>query len=173
MHFYQVHINGPGAATTGQAFPFTFALTLTDGNGGVFYTNEWNTNPTVTCSYDPNDKQATPAGWTEQHFITSGEEIEYRIRFQNTGNAPAFNVRIEDQLDITRLNLNSFAPIAASHSYSTIVTPDGMVQFVFDNIMLPDSNVNEQASHGFFKFEMNNFLAGRLLKTIDILKTHQ
>lgn len=157
VHYYQVHINGPGAATTGQAFPFTFALTLTDGNGGVFYTNEWNTNPIVTCSYDPNDKQATPAGWTEQHFITSGEEIEYRIRFQNTGNAPAFNVRIEDQLDITRLNLNSFAPIAASHSYSTIVTPDGMVQFVFDNIMLPDSVHDEPNSHGWVVYRIRSF----------------
>jgi uncharacterized repeat protein (TIGR01451 family) len=157
LHYYQVHIVGPGAATTGQSFPFAFTLTLNDANGGVFYTNEWNINPTVTCSYDPNDKQATPAGWTEQHFITAGEEIEYRIRFQNTGNAPAFNVRIEDQLDITRLNLNSFSPIAASHSYSTIVTPDGMVQFVFDNIMLPDSVHDEPNSHGWVVYRIRAF----------------
>jgi uncharacterized repeat protein (TIGR01451 family) len=111
----------------------------------------------VTCSYDPNDKQATPAGWTEQHFIEAGEELEYRIRFQNTGNAPAFNVRIEDQLDITRLNLNSFTPIAASHSYSTIVTPDGMVQFVFDNIMLPDSVHDEPNSHGWVVYRIRSF----------------
>ena len=157
VHYYQVHIIGPGAATTGQSFPFTFTLTLTDVNGGVFYTNEWNTNPTVTCSYDPNDKQATPAGWTEQHFIEAGEDIEYRIRFQNTGNAPAFNVRIEDQLDLSKLNLNSFTPIAASHSYSTIVTPDGMVQFVFDNIMLPDSVHDEPNSHGWVVYRIRAF----------------
>ena len=157
MHYYQIHINGPGAATTGQTFPFTFSLTLTDINGGVFYNNEWNTSPTVTCSYDPNDKQAIPAGWTEQHFITAGEEMEYRIRFQNTGNAPAFNVRIEDQLDITRLNLNSFTPIAASHSYSTIVTPDGMVQFVFDNIQLPDSVHDAPNTHGWVTYRIRSF----------------
>ena len=157
LSYYQVHILGPGAATTGQTFPFAFSLTLNDANGGVFYTNEWSINPTVTCSYDPNDKQATPAGWTEQHFITAGEELEYRIRFQNTGNAPAFNVRIEDQLDITRLNLNSFTPIAASHSYSTIVTPDGMVQFVFDNIMLPDSVHDEPNSHGWVVYRIRSF----------------
>jgi uncharacterized repeat protein (TIGR01451 family) len=157
LHYYQVHIVGPGAATTGQSFPFAFSLTLNDANGGVFYTNQWNINPSVTCSYDPNDKQATPAGWTEQHFITAGEELEYRIRFQNTGNAPAFNVRIEDQLDLTRLNLNSFTPIAASHSYSTIVTPDGMVQFVFDNIMLPDSVHDEPNSHGWVVYRIRVF----------------
>ncbi len=157
LYYYQVHINGPGAATTGQVFPFTFSLTLLDATGGVFYTNEWNTNPSVTCSYDPNDKQATPVGWTDQHFITAGEELEYRIRFQNTGNAPAFNVRIEDQLDLSKLNLNSFTPIAASHSYSTIVTPDGMVQFVFDNIMLPDSVHDEPNSHGWVVYRIRSF----------------
>ena len=80
LYYYQIHILGPGAATTGQSFPFAFSLTLNDINGGVFYTNDWNINPSVTCSYDPNDKQATPAGWTDQHFIESGEELEYRIR---------------------------------------------------------------------------------------------
>jgi uncharacterized repeat protein (TIGR01451 family) len=157
LYYYQIHINGPGAATTGQSFPFAFSLTLNDVNGAVFYNQDWNINPTVTCSYDPNDKQATPAGWTEQHFITAGEELEYRIRFQNTGNAPAFNVRIDDQIDITRLNLNSFTPIAASHSYSTIVTPDGMVQFVFDNILLPDSVHDEPNSHGWVVYRIRSF----------------
>jgi len=157
LYYYQVHVIGPGAATTGQSFPFTFSLVLNDVAGGVFYSNEWSINPTVTCSYDPNDKQATPAGWTDQHFITAGEELEYRIRFQNTGNAPAFNVRIEDQLDLTRLNLNSFTPIAASHSYSTIVTPDGMLQFVFDNIMLPDSVHDEPNSHGWVVYRIRSF----------------
>ena len=166
VHYYQIHINGPGAATTGQSFPFTFSLALTDVNGGVFYTNEWNINPTVTCSYDPNDKQATPVGWTDQHFITAGEEIEYRIRFQNTGNAPAFNVRIEDQLDLSKLNLNSFTPIAASHSYSTIVTPDGMVQFVFDNILLPDSLHDEPNSHGWVTYRIRSF---DFLQPLDVI----
>ncbi|MFM7726501.1 MAG: hypothetical protein ACKO7B_07360, partial [Flavobacteriales bacterium] len=87
VYYYMVHILGPGAATVGQSFPFAFSLTLVDASGAEFYTNDWSVNPTVTCSYDPNDKQATPAGWTEQHFITAGQDIEYRIRFQNTGNA--------------------------------------------------------------------------------------
>lgn len=157
VFYYQVHINGPGAATTGQSFPFTFSLTLNDAGGGVFYANEWNISPIVTCSYDPNDKQATPVGWTDQHFITAGQEIEYRIRFQNTGNAPAFDVRIDDQLDVEHLDLSSFTPIAASHSYSTIVNPDGFVQFVFDNIMLPDSVHDEPNSHGWVVYRIRSF----------------
>ena len=157
LFYYQVHINGPGAATTGQTFPFAFSLTLNDINGGVFYSNDWNITPSVTCSYDPNDKLANPAGWTDQHFITAGQEIEYRIRFQNTGNAPAFNVRIDDQLDIEHLDLNSFTPVAASHSFSTVVNPDGFVQFVFDNIILPDSVHDEPNSHGWVVYRIRSF----------------
>jgi uncharacterized repeat protein (TIGR01451 family) len=167
LFYYQVHILGPGAATTGQSFPFAFSLTLEDASGGVFYTNEWNYNPTVTCSYDPNDKQAEPAGWTEQHFITAGQEIEYRIRFQNTGNAPAFNVRIEDQIDVAHLDLSSLMPIAASHSYSTVVNPDGMVQFVFDNILLPDSVHDEPNSHGWVVYRIRSIDS---LQPLDVIQ---
>ena len=33
--------------------------------------------------------------------------------------------------------------------------PGGVAQFTFDNIMLPDSNINEAASHGFVSFKIN------------------
>ena len=167
VFYYMVHILGPGAATTGQSFPFSFTLTLVDASGAEFYTNNWSVNPTVTCSYDPNDKQATPAGWTEQHFITAGQDIEYRIRFQNTGNAPAFDVRIDDQLDIEHLDLSSFTPIAASHSYSTVVNPDGFVQFVFNNIMLPDSVHDEPNSHGWVVYRIRAF---DTLQPLDVIQ---
>ncbi len=166
VYYYEVHFNGPGTAATGQSYTFNLDLNLTDGNGGSFYSNAWTINPTVTCSYDPNDISATPEGWSDQHFIMAGEEIEYRIRFQNTGNAPAFNVRIEDQLDLTRLDLNTFNPIAASHSYSTIVTPDGMVQFVFANIQLADSVHDEVNSHGWVVYRIRAF---DLLQPLEVI----
>lgn len=147
------HINGPGVAYVGQSFPFTFDLSLSDGTN-VFYTNTWSTNATVSCAYDPNDKQATPEGYTDNHFILEDTELMYKIRFQNTGNAPAFDVVIEDQIDINGLDLFSFEPLSASHSYSTIVQPDGLVKFVFNNIMLPDSNSNEPASHGYVIYKI-------------------
>jgi uncharacterized repeat protein (TIGR01451 family) len=65
----------------------------------------------VVCAYDPNDKYAEPAGYTEEHFITADQEIEYRIRFQNTGNLPAENIFIEDQLDLNVLDLSTFYPV--------------------------------------------------------------
>ncbi len=147
------HILGPGVSFVGSVFPFSFSLELSDQQN-VFYTNTWNTNALVSCAYDPNDKQATPEGYTDNHFILQDTELEFKIRFQNTGNAPAFDVRIDDQIDLNVFDLSSFEPQSASHSYSTIVQPDGMVQFVFNNIMLPDSNSNEPESHGFVIYKI-------------------
>jgi hypothetical protein len=147
------HVNGPGVDYVGQSFPFTFDLELSDGTQ-IFYSNTWTTNALVSCAYDPNDKQATPEGYTENHFILEDTELQYKIRFQNTGNAPAFDVVIEDQIDIARLDLTTLEPLNASHSFSTIVQPDGLVKFVFNNIMLPDSTSNEPESHGYVIYKI-------------------
>ncbi len=55
----------------------------------------------VTCAYDPNDKQVFPIGYTEAHYIADDEQLEYLIRFQNTGNAPATDVLLRDTFDRT------------------------------------------------------------------------
>jgi hypothetical protein len=46
-------------------------------------------------------------------------------------------------------------PGAASHPYRFELSESGLVQFTFDDIMLPDSNVNEPASHGFVSFKIS------------------
>jgi len=153
-YYYMIHVNGPGVDFVGDMFAFEMHLLLEDNNDFVFYDEEWINNATVTCAYDPNDKQAIPEGYADQHFILGDEEIEYKVRFQNTGNAPAFDVTIEDQIDISKLDLSTFEPVIASHSYSTIVQPDGMVKFIFNNIMLPDSASDEPGSQGYVIFRI-------------------
>ena len=43
-------------------------------------------------------------------------------------------------------------PGASSHDYRWALSGENVLAFTFDHIMLPDSNVNEAASHGFVKF---------------------
>jgi hypothetical protein len=43
---------------------------------------------------------------------------------------------------------------ASSHAYTWELRPGNVLAVYFNNIMLPDSNVNEPLSHGFFKFEI-------------------
>lgn len=111
-------------------------------------------NEVITCAYDPNDKTPDPLGEGEFGNIPpSTEKIEYLVRFQNTGTDTAFNVVIRDQLD-PNLNWHSLNPLAYSHDMSINISFDGEVSFIFNDIMLPDSNVNEAASQGFVKYEI-------------------
>jgi uncharacterized repeat protein (TIGR01451 family) len=104
-------------------------------------------------SFDPNDKKAIPQGYGENHYIEPGDLLEYMIRFQNTGTDTAFTVRIVDTLS-EHLLIGTFNPLVASHPYTFSFSPDGVAEFLFSPIALPDSNINETASHGFIKFEI-------------------
>ena len=104
-------------------------------------------------SYDPNDKQGFPVGYGEPHYIHTGQDLEYLIRFQNTGTAPAINIYILDTLD-KNLDLSTIQPGASTHPYRYEYFGNGAIQFAFENINLPDSTTNEPDSHGFVKFHI-------------------
>lgn len=109
----------------------------------------------VVCGYDPNDKQVLPAGIGELGVIDLATSyLQYTIRFQNTGTDTAFTVVIRDQL-AGDLDANSVQLLGTSHTLTGMeMAPQGQLAFHFENIMLPDSNVNEAASHGFVKFRV-------------------
>ncbi|WMX15899.1 SBBP repeat-containing protein [Aureispira sp. CCB-E] len=107
----------------------------------------------VTGSYDPNDKTGFPLGVGPTHDILPNQKIEYLIRFQNTGTDTAFTVVIRDTLS-TDFDIFSLKSGASSHNYSFKMYGPRVLEWTFNNIMLPDSNVNEPASNGFVKFEV-------------------
>jgi len=106
----------------------------------------------ITGSYDPNDKQESK-GILEKGYTLFDEELFYTIRFQNTGTDTAFNISIKDTLD-AKLQLNTFRLQSSSHNSTFDLTGEGVLTFKFKNIMLPDSNVNEPASHGYVKYRI-------------------
>jgi photosystem II stability/assembly factor-like uncharacterized protein len=105
-------------------------------------------------SFDPNDKRAFVDGKENPSNILQNTEIEYFIRFQNTGTDTAFRVVVEDRIS-GLLDLSTLTPLVSSHPFSIEVKDQRTIRFVFNNIMLPDSNINEAASHGFIKFRIN------------------
>ena len=107
----------------------------------------------VIGSYDPNDKQGFPRGYGDEHYIYQNVDLQYLIRFQNTGTDTAFTVKIKDEIS-EFLDLNTFRPGASSHDY-VIDIVDREIVFTFNNIMLPDSFVNEPASNGWLEFEIS------------------
>ncbi|MBL0037258.1 MAG: VCBS repeat-containing protein [Flavobacteriales bacterium] len=109
----------------------------------------------VNCAFDPNDKLVTPMGYGAAGAVPLEQErFEYTVRFQNTGTDTALNVVIEDVLDPDLL-WESMQVVAASHALTQIsVDESGEATFRFGQIMLPDSNVNEPASHGFITYRI-------------------
>ena len=106
---------------------------------------------TVVNSYDPNDKQVLQG--EEIYEEQTDEYLDYLIRFQNTGTASAINVRILDTLH-PNLDYNTLKPINASHDYHIEITDGNQVEFIFDDINLPDETSDEPGSHGFVAYKI-------------------
>jgi uncharacterized repeat protein (TIGR01451 family) len=105
------------------------------------------------ASFDPNDKSVRPEGNIPFSFVENQEEFIYTVRFQNTGTAPAINISILDTLS-PNLFIPSFRVLSSSHDYDYSISGPGIVEFSFEDIMLPDSNTNEPLSHGFIKYSV-------------------
>jgi uncharacterized repeat protein (TIGR01451 family) len=102
----------------------------------------------VVNSYDPNMKEVYPVN------VLPGYDdwFTYTIHFQNTGNAPAFNIRLRDTLD-ANLDINTFE--IRGYSHPAIVSINGNNLTVrFNNIMLPDSTTDYEGSMGYFQYRI-------------------
>jgi uncharacterized repeat protein (TIGR01451 family) len=102
----------------------------------------------VVNSYDPNMKEVYPVN------VLPGYDdwFTYTIHFQNTGNAPAFNIRLRDTLD-ANLDINTFE--IRGYSHPAVVSINGNNLTVrFNNIMLPDSTTDYEGSMGYFQYRI-------------------
>ena len=128
-------------------------LLVQDGNGQTVASYQYLS--VINCAYDPNDKQVYPRRSENPLFGTNltlfDERLEYTIRFQNTGTDTAFNIVIRDTLSVD-LDWATFLPGSASHPFEATLHDDGLLEFHFRDIMLPDSNINEPGSHGYVNF---------------------
>lgn len=129
------------------------ALSETYGADGVtpVYRDTFSFQSAILCSYDPNDKLVDRPELPPNYQPEDGELI-YTVRFQNTGNYLAFNIRIRDTLD-AGLDWATLRPLFASHDFFTgLDIENGIVEFNFPDILLADSTSNEPLSHGFVSF---------------------
>ncbi len=125
--------------------------TITEGASIPSYDYEINTFISEG-GYDPNNIIPSPGIIFTPDNINP-EPITYVVNFQNTGNGEAYNIRVNDTI-AANLDMNTFEVIESSHAMNTIIRPGGVVDFMFPNIMLPDSNANEPASHGYIVYRI-------------------
>ena len=135
-----------------------------NGNGGIstgyylmFPENEEDPNIAIDCqasrgSFDPNDKSASPIGYQSDHFIESQRTIEYKVRFQNTGNDTAFKVVIVDTLS-EWMDLSTLKILNASHPFSFSLI-NRVLSFRFDPIYLPYQSIDDPNSQGFVQYSI-------------------
>jgi len=139
--FFQVRLERSGSAyyMYGDTVNSTFEITPTVGDSDPS-NNVIVRVDTVKAGFDPNDIAVYPQG-----YIPAGTELEYSIRFENTGNDRAANISVYDTLS-DNIDFNSLKVIAATHrmqvaQYTTNVFPiQNVVKFDFPDIFLPDSS---------------------------------
>ena len=114
--------------------------------------NTENWTQEVVASFDPNDKTTLTGDNQWGGEITGNEPfINYQINFQNTGNDTAYTVVIRDTLD-ENLNVESIRAGVSSHDYYLQFEGNNILIFNFENIHLPDSTTDAEASKGFVTF---------------------
>lgn len=122
-----------------------------DANPGCNYSN-WEIY--TTGSIDPNNILVNKDTlFTTQ--LPSQPWLDYTIRFQNTGNDTAFTVNVLNPIDTNKLELSSIEFVNSSHPVNLNWIPwERNMEFKFNNILLPDSNINEPLSHGFAHYRI-------------------
>jgi Secretion system C-terminal sorting domain len=138
--------------------PFTAHANITPLAGDInVVNNSYTQTGFVRGSFDPNDKKVTPETF---NGLANTPDLDYLIRFQNTGTDTAFTVVVRDTLsefvDITTLKV-----LGSSHNYTYKIGANRELIFRFNNIMLLDSFTNEPKSHGFVAYRIRPTAAAR------------
>jgi len=135
------------SAQAGDLICVNVNVTPTSGDFNVS-NNTYQYCYSVLNSYDPNMKEVYPVN------VLSGynDYFTYTIHFQNTGTAPAFNIKLVDTLS-PDLDLETFKVINYSHNNIASLTGN-VLTLNFPNIMLPDSASDESGSKGFVQYKI-------------------
>lgn len=146
----------PDASYMGTLLVGGVQMTETDDQGNELQTFQEAWAAPLTCSYDPNYKEVSPAGYGAAGAVDIGtERLEYTIHFQNTGTAPAQDVVLVDRL-ADELDPSSLQVLGYSHPPTSIdLETDRDVVIRFNGIQLPDSGTTFTGSQGFIRFAVN------------------
>lgn len=134
-------------ATAGDSICVTVTVTTTGGDDDI--TNDvLSFCYEVVNSYDPNVKNVYP----EYVLPDYDNSLTYTVHFQNTGSAPAINIKLIDTLDVL-VKPETFELLSSSHAVTVFMSGD-VATFYFQDIMLPDSASDPMGSIGTIQFKV-------------------
>ena len=121
--------------------------------GDIVPENNSNTlSQMVINAYDPNDKMESRGPQILHSSFTSNDYLYYTIRFENTGNASAINIRVNDMLN-SKLDETTLTMISSSHTYE-LDRVGRELNWKFNNIQLPVSVANTTIGKGYITFKI-------------------
>jgi hypothetical protein len=122
-------------------------------NGDILLENNNSTaTEMVINAYDPNDKVESHGEKILYSSFSSADYLYYTIRFENTGNASAINVLVNDLLD-EQLDENSIQMVRSSHAY-VLDRVGRNLTWRFNDIQLPPSIADTEIGKGFISFKI-------------------
>jgi len=138
--------------------PLTSSVRVDPILNDALLANNWsNWVSIIQGSFDPNDILVDRPRLDPSELAPAPPDLNYIIRFQNTGTDTAFTVLITNDVP-NNAEPSTFVFSTSSHPVLIEYLPDAnRFQFQFDNIQLPDSNINEQESHGFIGYKIKPF----------------
>jgi uncharacterized repeat protein (TIGR01451 family) len=145
---FVVWVNTPANTPLGTMICNNAEVALS-ANDAYLPDNTVNMCPFVVGSFDPNDKQVNKTAYAPG----TQPPLEYTVRFQNTGTYLASFVVIKDTLS-PNLDPGTLRVLGASHPFTWTLRGNGIVEFRFDGINLPDMTSDEPGSHGFVQFSV-------------------
>ena len=151
LFYFTMQVPTIPTVSIGQLLTNSVSITIPSGDVNTF-NNSATLTQDIRASYDPNDKQEHHGGQIEFDTFTSDDYLTYTIRFENTGNANAVNVSVEDVLD-QQLDETSIRMVDASHNY-VLDRVGSNLTWRFDGIDLPPSVPDTQIGHGYIIFQI-------------------
>jgi len=141
---YDFIVETPPTANIDDSLSFSAVVTPIVGDS-TEDDNSTTTGNLAIGPFDPND--ITVVEGYQVHIENIDDYLHYNIRFQNTGTAPSINVVVQTTLD-SNLDWSTLEFIDASHAVVLAIENDNDIEFIFENINLPDSTTDEAGSHG-------------------------
>lgn len=151
--YFYVTMQTPPSPTVSLGDLLTSAISITIPPGDSDPSNNaMSITEEVTNSYDPNDISERHGPRILFSTFTAQDYLTYSIRFENTGNADAINIRIADLLS-TKLDPTTARMVGASHSY-VLDRVGNNLEWTFSGIGLPPSVDATDTGKGFLVFEV-------------------
>ena len=123
----RVSLNMPDETYTDSTLTFHYSIDR-EANGQSVRMKTGVLEQVVACAYDPNDKLVHFTGINQGNQSLIADELDYTVRFQNTGNDTAFTVVIRDTLD-KKFDINTLEIIATSHPAEIRFSQQGALEF--------------------------------------------